>query len=331
MIFNKGRGVEISFCIPVHNTEKYLGRCLDSVAAQDFMDCELVLINDCSTGKDEAGRNCKKIVREFEKKSKIPVVYIEHFSYVPLLETRRELVEQSHGKYILMIDSDDFLADGAVKALYESAVRTDADITCGKDKIYSVTDGKIIITEKNYAAHKEGLLSGREVFDSWLVDKTSSGFLWAKLIKRELYLKAFDSIPYMDCSFSVDTPMYFFLSYYAKSYYGISDVVYYYFENQGITANKKVTDLEIWRRQCTVSSNYSLLLTFDGDLSEEEKEAVRKMSRFFLRNAILRLRYYVAPELRDEAYQILCEYWGEKYVKTIEEIIDENETPESEN
>lgn len=325
MFFKKSIQKKISLCIPVHNTEKHLGRCLKSIAVQGFSDCEVVLINDCSTGKDEAGRGCKKIARDFQKKSKIPVIYIEHFSYVPLLETRRELVEQAHGEYILMVDSDDFLEKGALKTLYEAAVKSGADITCGKEKIYKLENGNILVSDKNYAVHKEGVLSGRDIFDSWLVERTTSGFLWAKLIKRELYLKAFDAIPYMDCSFSVDSPMYFFISYFAKSYYGIPELVYYYYENIGITANKKVNDLETWRRQCTVSSVYSLLLTFNGDLSEEEKEAVRKMSRLFMRNAILRLRYHVLPELRDEAYKILCEYWGESYVKTIEQIIDKNE------
>ena len=322
MLFHRPqRLIKISLCIPVHNTEQYLGRCLEAVAAQEFEDCEVVLINDCSSGKDESGRGCKRLARDFQRRSKIPVVYIEHFSYVPLLETRRELVEQAHGQYILMVDSDDFLADGALKLLYDAAIQQGADITCGQERIYTITDSKINKTDKRYAYHKEGLLTDHEVFDSWLLDNSTSAFLWAKLIKRELYLKAFDSIPYMDCSFSVDTPMYFFLSYYAKSYYGIKDVVYYYLVNEGISSTKKVTDIETWRRQCTVSSNYSLLLTFEGDLSEEEKEAVRKMSRLFLRNAILRLRQLVLPELKEEAYQILCEYWGENYVKTIEDLI----------
>lgn len=314
----------VSLCIPVHNTEQHLTRCLDSVAAQlrTFTSLELVLINDNSTGKDERGRGCKKLARDFQKKTKIPVVYVEHFSYVPLLESRRELVEQAHGKYILMVDSDDYLAEGAVKTLYDTAVKTDSDITCGTDRVYRLKDGKPEISEKSFALHKPCSLSGPDILKSWLVDHTSSAFLWAKLVKRELYLKAFDSIPYMECSLSVDTPMYFFMALYAKSYVAIPAVVYYYQMNEGITSDKKVTDLETWRRQCTTASVYSLLLTFEGDLSEEEREALRKMSRRFLHTTIIRLRTAVIPELRPQAYEILCEYWGAGYVKTIEEIID---------
>ena len=325
MLFHrKSTAPLVSICIPVHNTEQHLNRCLDSVAAQlqTFSSLELVLINDNSTGKDEQGRTCKKIARCFQKQTKLPVVYVEHFSYVPLLETRRELVEQAHGKYILMVDSDDYLAEGAVKTLYDTAIKNDTDITCGTDRVYRLKEGKTELSEKSFAAHKVCTLSGHDIFKSWLVDHTSSGFLWAKLVKRELYLKAFDSIPYMECSLSVDTPMYFFMALYAKTYVAIPDVVYYYQVNEGITSDKSVTDLETWRRQCTASSVYSLLLTFEGGLSEEEKEALRKMSRRFLYSLIIRLRSSVLPELRTQAYQILCEYWGEGYVKTIEDIID---------
>lgn len=319
------KSVLVSICIPVHNTEKFLPRCLDSVAEQKFDGLELVLINDQSTGKDELGRNCKKIVRSFYKKSKIPVVYLVHNQYVPLLETRRQLVEQAHGEYILMVDSDDFLAPGAVQTLYDAAKLKGADITCGQERIYKISENKIEITQNRYSCFKDGDLFDREVFDSWLIRNETSAFLWAKLINRELFLTALNAIPYMDCSLSVDVPMYFFIAYYAKSYYGINDVVYYYLTNEGITNQKPIDDLKKWRRHCTVASIYSLLLTFEGELTEEEREGIRNLSRTFMRFSILRLRNQVIPELRPRAREMLCEFWGEDYVETIEKFIDEAE------
>lgn len=313
--------VLVSICIPVHNTEKHLPRCLATVAEQSFEGLELVLINDQSMGKDVQGRNCKKIVRAFQKKSKIPVVYVVHNQYVPLLETRRELVEQAHGEYILMVDSDDFLASDAVQVLYNAAKEKGSDITCAQERIYKIDAGKIGISEQRYSCFLSGEQSGREVLNSWLIRNETSAFLWAKLIKRELYLTAFNAIPYMDCSISVDTPIYFFLAYYAKSYYGINDVVYYYLTNEGITTNKPITDLQSWRRHCTVASIYTLLLTFEGDLTEEERDAIRKMSRRFMKNSIVRLREQVVPELRPQAREMLCDFWGSSYVEFVEEML----------
>ena len=39
----------ISVIVPVYQAEKFLHRCLDSVARQTFSDWELILVNDGST------------------------------------------------------------------------------------------------------------------------------------------------------------------------------------------------------------------------------------------------------------------------------------------
>ena len=50
----------ISVIIPIHNTEKYLKRCIDSILDQTYTNWELLLINDGSTD------GCWKICREYE-------------------------------------------------------------------------------------------------------------------------------------------------------------------------------------------------------------------------------------------------------------------------
>ena len=37
----------VSVIIPVFNAEKYLGTCLESIAAQTFQDFEVILVDDC--------------------------------------------------------------------------------------------------------------------------------------------------------------------------------------------------------------------------------------------------------------------------------------------
>lgn len=311
----------ISICIPVHNTEALLERCLDSIYEQDFNQIELVIVNDNSSGKNQKGWKCKKIIRKFQKKAKIPVTYIEHFSYVPLLETRRELVEKSAGDYILMIDSDDFLAPDAIKNLVAGAEKSQAEIVCGQDQIYKIESDKVTFLDKKKAVHVAGPVTNHDIFYRWLVKKEISGFLWAKIIKRDLYLKAFDEIPYMDCSITVDLAIFFYISYFAKSYYGIEDVVYYYYDNFGITGDRNITSLKDWERYCTASSNYSLLFGWSEKMTEEELETLRKLARETLRNCILKMNYSVLPELRPQAREMLCEYWGEGFVKKIEELM----------
>lgn len=42
---------EISIIMPVYNSEKYLGQCIDSVLDQSFSDFELLLIDDGSSDR----------------------------------------------------------------------------------------------------------------------------------------------------------------------------------------------------------------------------------------------------------------------------------------
>ena len=39
----------VSIVIPMYNSEKYIGECLDSILAQTFTDYEVIVVDDCST------------------------------------------------------------------------------------------------------------------------------------------------------------------------------------------------------------------------------------------------------------------------------------------
>jgi len=52
----------ISVIIPMYNTEKYIGECLDSILAQTFTDYEIIVVDDCS--KD----NSTQIVESYAEK-----------------------------------------------------------------------------------------------------------------------------------------------------------------------------------------------------------------------------------------------------------------------
>ena len=53
---------KLSVIIAVYNTEKYVGKCLDSLFNQTYSNIELVVINDCSTD------DSLKILKKYAKK-----------------------------------------------------------------------------------------------------------------------------------------------------------------------------------------------------------------------------------------------------------------------
>ena len=90
-----------SVIIPIFNAEKSIIKCVDSVLNQDNLNYEIILIDDGS--KDNSPKICDEYVSKY---SKIKVLHKENGG---VSVARRDGVEMSSGKYVICIDSDDWI------------------------------------------------------------------------------------------------------------------------------------------------------------------------------------------------------------------------------
>lgn len=102
----------ISVIIPVYNVEKYLEKCLISVLSQTYQNLEIILIDDGST--DGSGKICD----EYSKKDKRIIVI--HKENGGLSEARNYGINKVNGKYIVFVDSDDYVSKLYIEKLYET-------------------------------------------------------------------------------------------------------------------------------------------------------------------------------------------------------------------
>lgn len=113
---------EVSVIIPVYNVEKYLKRCIDSLIKQTFQNYELILINDGSKDSSleilETYKNNKKI-RVFDQKNMGPA------------KTRNKGIKLSKGKYVMFIDSDDYVLPDYIEHYYQAIQKGDLDLVIG--------------------------------------------------------------------------------------------------------------------------------------------------------------------------------------------------------
>ena len=102
----------VSVIVPIYNSEQYLHRCIDSIVNQSYKDIEIILINDGST--DNSGEICNEYA---VIDNRIKVMNTQNNGPAA---ARNIGIENSKGKFIFFVDSDDFIENDALKLLIES-------------------------------------------------------------------------------------------------------------------------------------------------------------------------------------------------------------------
>lgn len=115
----------ISVIMPAYNTEKYIGKSIESVLAQDYDNFELIIIDDGS--KD----NTKNIIRQYaEQDARIKLIVKEENQGLSL--ARNTAMDAAKGEYIAFLDSDDLWEKNTLSLLLKEAVRYEASFVCAK-------------------------------------------------------------------------------------------------------------------------------------------------------------------------------------------------------
>ena len=163
---------EISVIVPVYKVEQYIHRCVDSILEQTFSDIQVILVDDGSP--DICGEICEEYAR---RDGRIRVIHKENGG---LSDARNAGIPCAEGKYIIFIDSDDYIGEDMLEYLYTNITEADADMaTCGCIDVYS---------DRTEPQKEEPVFvcSGEEAFRYILRGHTIRGEIWNKLIRKSL-------------------------------------------------------------------------------------------------------------------------------------------------
>lgn len=167
--------MEISIIVPIYKVEKYLQRCIDSVLSQDFTDWEMILVDDGSPDR------CPEICDEnIHKDSRIKVI---HKANGGLISARQAGVRIASGKYLMHLDSDDWLQPKALSTLYNQIIKGYDMVRGGAQRI--TPDGKIIPLESYKITNGEVI--GSEEFLINIYTGKVAPYLWGALYRANLF------------------------------------------------------------------------------------------------------------------------------------------------
>ena len=170
----KANQLDISFIIPVYNSERFLERCVLSILNQETSaKYEVICINDGS--KDKSLDILNRLQKQYPDKLRVFSQENQGIS-----AARNKGIEEALGEYIGFIDNDDYVSEGYIETLWQARKETNADmIQIGYDFVNAsgnllahITKPSIVLTNV-----------------STEIQKNVSGYIWSGLHRKEAFAK----------------------------------------------------------------------------------------------------------------------------------------------
>ncbi len=113
----------ISVIIPCYKCGDTLETCVNSILRQTYTNLEILLIDDGSP--DLTGGLCDRLAREDRR------IVVFHQENKGLVGAWKRGLREARGKYIVFVDSDDWIEETAIEQLYTKMTQFDAEIVVG--------------------------------------------------------------------------------------------------------------------------------------------------------------------------------------------------------
>lgn len=110
----------VSILVPCYNVEKFLQQCLDSLVNQTLKEIEIICINDGSTD------GTLDILKSYQAKdARVRIIDKPNSGYGHSMNLG---LEEAHGEYIGIVESDDYAELNMFEELFGLAIRWDVDV-----------------------------------------------------------------------------------------------------------------------------------------------------------------------------------------------------------
>jgi len=226
----------VTINIPVYKCENYIYRCLESVRNQTYQNLEIILVNDSTPD------NSVQIIQDYIQtypELNIQLYHLEENQGLSVV--RNKGIDLSNGKYIYMLDSDDYISENCLEKLVINSEQYNCEITVGESICeFEDTGERKQMFQIN---SNKNLIKGNEkIFDSFV------NGVYPVIGPNKLYLKSFinqHQLKFVKGLYSQDELWAFHCAEKLDSISFIKDITYIYFMNSGSTIfNKKKINFE---------------------------------------------------------------------------------------
>lgn len=181
-----------SVVIPAYNVQNYIAECIKSIQEQTFTDFEVVIVNDGS--KDDTEQICRKLIANDSR-----FTLLSQDNQGPVM-TRINGFRNSTAKYVLFVDSDDYIAPNRIEEI-DKLIRQDdeLELIVASYSVFNEKDNNPILNYFSPGIYDYDRMR-KEIFPQLLVAQPHFTFgikpsLCACCFKREILEKIIMSVP----------------------------------------------------------------------------------------------------------------------------------------
>ena len=212
--------IKYSFIVPVYNTEKYLKKCLDSLVNQTYKDFEIIVVNDGSTDKSSS------IISKYQKKYKNIIVIDKENEGLSMARNRG--VQKSSGKYIIFVDSDDYVSNKLLEEVDKKI--DDSDIL----RFQIATEDEEYTKINEYHEESFESMCGYDAF-KYLSSYHFVEPAWCYVIRKNYYIE--NKFSFKKGVYHEDFGLIPYVIYKARKVKSIDFIGYYYIQRNGSIMN----------------------------------------------------------------------------------------------
>ena len=230
---NTSQTPKISVIIPLYNTDKFIGQCLESILNQTFQQYEVIVVDDCST--DNSLSIVEKFIPRFNGRLRL---FRHKKNSGGCAIPRNTGIKLARGKYLAFMDSDDVFLKNALDELYRAAEDTQADVLheerflITRDRSEELTNTTPLIPISWERKDDDGFVTKPTVITNDIVERLraySQGYfywnIWSKLFRREFIVE--NCLEFVNLS-AEDMIFSFQCLCLAKNYVRVPSIVYFY-------------------------------------------------------------------------------------------------------
>ncbi len=238
---------KVSVIIPVYNRENIIKTAVGSALCQTLKDVEIIIVDDGST--DRSFETARSFASDYPN---IKVYQQENAGSGIACNTG---LEHATGEYVIFLDSDGWVPEGAYEALYHKARETDADVVVGQ------------LLRKNDGGKWFNPPHVKEVFDKLEGQNCAKNFelpiqipsCCVKLLRRNLLEK--NQIHFCNAHLGEDFLFSVEVFQSAQKIYTINDIVYMF--SSATSENSQITNTDANMIDCSIEALKSCVLFFD--------------------------------------------------------------------